>query len=104
MKAGIIFTGTGPILILTVCESFNDPTLIRNLTTKGIHKFIAYEVPVDDVKQRYGQHFAITLGDFRQTDELRVVDCDGQHIFTNFSMEELGEPIHYDGTTLRRAA
>ena len=36
MKAGIIFTGTGPILILTTYESFKDPNLISKFEAKGI--------------------------------------------------------------------
>ena len=36
MKAGIFFTGTGPILILTSYESLVDPKLIEQLESKGI--------------------------------------------------------------------
>ena len=53
MKAGIIFTGTGPILILTSCSSFTDPKLIEKLAAKGIRKFIACELPVESVKKKY---------------------------------------------------
>jgi hypothetical protein len=35
MKAGIFFTGTGPILILTTYASLKDPKLIDKLTQKG---------------------------------------------------------------------
>jgi len=56
MKAGIIFTGSGPILILTTYESFADPKFVEKLTTKGVKKFIAHEVPVDKTKERYGMH------------------------------------------------
>jgi hypothetical protein len=38
MKAGLIFTGTGPILILTTYESFNDPKLVAKFNTKGMKK------------------------------------------------------------------
>jgi len=40
MNAGIFFTGTGPILILTSYESPDDPKLIEKLALKGIKKFI----------------------------------------------------------------
>ena len=36
MKAGIIFTGTGPILILTTYGSFEDPKFVSKLEAKGI--------------------------------------------------------------------
>jgi len=41
MKAGIMFTGTGPILIVTSYGSFDDPKLVEKLANKGITKFIA---------------------------------------------------------------
>ena len=96
MKAGIFFTGTGPILILTTYASLNDPKLIGKLTQKGIKKFIAYEVSEDLVKQRYGRHFNVILGDLKQTDDLRVLDYDGHHVFYNFSLSEMGEPIYHE--------
>ncbi|OAD20650.1 cytoplasmic protein, partial [Candidatus Thiomargarita nelsonii] len=40
MKAGIFFTGSGPILVLTSYDSLTDPHLVKKLTTKGIKKFI----------------------------------------------------------------
>ena len=96
MKAGIIFTGTGPILILTTYESFKDPKLVEKLTVKGIKKFIAFEVPVGLLKQKYGQHYNVILGDLRQEDDLRVLDYDGHHVFYDFSLSDLGEPSYYE--------
>ena len=97
MKAGIFFTGTGPILILTSYDSLNDPKLVEKLALKGIKKYIAYEIPEDLVKQRYGKHFNVILGDLKQTDDLRVLDYDGHHVFYNFSLNEIGEPIYFEG-------
>lgn len=96
MKAGIFFTGTGPILILTTYASLTDPKLIDKLTQKGIKKYIAYEVPEDLVKQRYGTHFNVILGDLKQTDDLRVLDYDGHHVFYNFSLDEIGQPVYHE--------
>ena len=96
MKAGIFFTGTGPILILTSYDSLNDPKLVEKLALKGIKKYIAYEVQEDLVKQRYGMHFNVILGDLKQTDDLRVLDYDGHHVFYNFSLNEIGQPIYYE--------
>ncbi len=61
MKAGIIFTGTGPILILTTYESFKDPKLISKLEAKGIKKYIAAELPLDRVKRKYGNHYNVVM-------------------------------------------
>lgn len=95
MKAGIIFTGTGPILILTTYESLQEPRLAEKLKARGMKKFIAYEVPVEKVKQRYGTHFSVIMGDLSQTDDLRILDIDGHHVFMNFTFEEMGQPYYF---------
>jgi hypothetical protein len=105
MKAGLIFTGSGPIVILTSCDSLDDPKLVEEMSSKGINRYIAYEVPMDLLKKRYGQHYNVTLNDRRQNDILRVVDWVGRRAFNNFPLEQLGEPIQYDGqVTARRKA
>ena len=96
MKAGIFFTGTGPILILTTYTSLDDPKLVDKLTQKGIKKYIAYEVSEELVKQRYGKQFNVILGDLKQSDDLRVLDYDGHHVFYNFSMDEIGQPVYHE--------
>ncbi|MBC7357343.1 MAG: hypothetical protein H5U10_02285 [Desulfacinum sp.] len=96
MKAGIIFTGTGPILILTSYDSFTDPKFVEKMATKGIKKFIARELPVEKVKEKYGLQYSIILGDLKQTDDLRVLDYNGHNVFYNFSFKEMGEPIYYE--------
>jgi hypothetical protein len=74
MKAGIFFTGSGPILILTSYDSLSEPSLVDKFRAKGIKKFIAYEVPVESVKQKYGTHYDVVMGDLKQEDDLRVMD------------------------------
>ena len=96
MKAGIIFSGTGPILVLTTYSSFEDRKFIEKLAAKGIRKFIAYEVPVDQVKAQYGLHFDLVMTDVKQTDDLRVMDFDGHRVFYNFSLHELGSSYLYE--------
>ena len=98
MKAAMVFTGSGPILILTSFESLEDPTLSEKLGARGISRYIAYEVSVDKVKRQYGTRFSIILGDLSQTDDMRVMDIDGHHVFNSFSFEELGPPIYYPAT------
>jgi len=96
MKAGIFFTGTGPILLLTSYETLDDPNLVAKLKTKGIRKYIAYEVPEEMVKDKYGKQYSIILGDLKQSDDLRVLDYDGHHIFYNFSVKDVGEPVYHE--------
>ena len=96
MKAGIFFTGTGPVLILTTYDALDDPKLVEKLFAKGIKKFIAYEVSEEKVKEAYGMQYKVVMGDLHQTDDLRVLDYDGHHVFYNFSLKELGKPIFYE--------
>jgi len=96
MKAGIIFTGTGPILILTTYESFKDPKLISKLEAKGIKKYIAAELPLERVKGKYGNHYNVVMGDLAQSDDLRVRDYYGYNVFYNFTFEEMGQPVYIE--------
>ncbi|MBW1867149.1 MAG: hypothetical protein JRE58_13400 [Deltaproteobacteria bacterium] len=96
MKVGIFFTGTGPILILTSYDSLKSPKLVEKLALKGIKKFIAYEIPESEVKKQYGNHFNVIMGDLSQTDDLRVLDYDGHHVFYNFSIKGFGEAIFHE--------
>lgn len=105
MKAGVIMSGTGAILVLTACDSFEDPQLVQSFREKGITKYIALEVPVDLVKDRYGSHFQVTLADRKQSDVCRVIDVDGARIFRNFPLSAMGRPVcHEDAAAARKAA
>lgn len=96
MKAGIVFTGTGPILVLTSFKSFDDTKLVEKLARKGIVKFIAHELDLELVRKRYGQHFQVILGDLKQDDDLRILDYNGHNVFYNFSFKEWGPPIPHE--------
>ncbi len=94
MKAALIFTGSGPILVLTTFESLVSPDFIQRLSARGISKFIAHEVSPELVQKRYGTRFSVMMSDLSQNDDLRVMDIDGHHVFRSFSFEELGPPIY----------
>lgn len=96
MKVGIFYTGTGPILILTSYESLDDPHLVEKLKLKGVNKFMAFEVPEVLVREKYGLKFNLILRDLNQSDDLRVLDYDGHHVFYNFSFSDLSTPIYHD--------
>ena len=94
MKAGIIITGTGPILILTSYKSFDDPNFVQKLSVKGIKKYIAYELPVEKVKEKYKDQFTLIMQDLHKSNDLRVLDYNGHNVFTGFSFQELGPPVY----------
>ena len=60
------FTGSGPIVILTSYDSLTNLSLIQRLSSKGIKKFIAFEIPEDKAKEKYGHHYDIVMGDIKQ--------------------------------------
>jgi len=96
MKAGVIFTGTGPILILTSYKSLTDPGFVEKLATKGVKKFISYEFPLEEIKEKYGKYFDVIMNDLYQTDDLRVLDYNGHSIFQSFSFSKSGPPTYYE--------
>ncbi|MFC1849139.1 hypothetical protein ACFL27_02920 [candidate division CSSED10-310 bacterium] len=96
MKGAIIFTGTGPILILTTYASMKDPQFIKKLAMKGIKKFIACELDLETVKKKYGDYYNSIMNDVKQTDDLRVLDYNGHSVFYNFSFHDIGKPIFYE--------
>jgi hypothetical protein len=93
MRAYIVFSGTGPILILTTYPELTDDRLVDKLSHKGIVKFIAYEVPIGRVRSIYGVPYDVIAEDLSHAEDLRVLDFNGHHIFSRFSFSELGEPI-----------
>ena len=93
MKAGVIFTGSGPILILTTHKSFSDQGFSIKMARKGIKKYISYEVDVELCRKRYGKHFQEIAQDLRPEDDLRVLDYNGHNVFYLFSFDELGVPL-----------
>ena len=96
MKAALILTGSGPILVLTTHDTLTDPDLVARLAAKGIRKFLAYEVPVEAVKAKYHAHYDHVLEDIKQEDDLRVVDENGHRVYAAFSLRELGAPIAWE--------
>jgi hypothetical protein len=95
MKAGIIFSGSGPILILTTGENLVGDKVVQWLSNKGLTKYIAYEVDIELCRKRYGQHYDATLKDVKQQEDLRCLDYNGQRVFELFSFEEMGKPLYH---------
>ncbi|MFH1136176.1 MAG: hypothetical protein V1816_08825 [Pseudomonadota bacterium] len=97
MKAGVIFTGTGPILILTSYESLVSEGFSSKLAQKGIKKYIAGEVDPEICRRRYGRHFDSIVADLGSAEDLRVLDYNGHNVFNLFSFDELGKLLFLEG-------
>ena len=95
--AYLLFTGTGPILVLSTYPSLEDERLLAKLRYKGIQKFIAYEVALDAVKERYAHSFANVAADLDAAEDVRVLDFNGHQIMANFALSELGEAMKFEG-------
>jgi hypothetical protein len=98
MKAAVVFTGTGPILVVTTHDSLDHPDLVSRLIAKGIAKFIAHEVPYDEVRRWYGPTLERALSDAAQDDALRIVDVDGRHIFSHLSLRDFGPALLHESS------
>ncbi len=95
MKAAIVFTGTGPILILSTYESLEEKKLHAALHDKGISKFILREVAVENVEKRYGGRFNNLKSEMHDND-MRVLDYNGNQVFVNFEFPDLGTAVEVE--------
>lgn len=96
MNAALIFTQSGPVLILTSRNSLTDPDVVSRLAAKGITKYIAHQVPVQDVERWYGPIFDRVVTDRTQDDALRILDIDGGHIFGHLRLSDLGPAVRWE--------
>ncbi len=95
MKAILLISGSGSLVILTSYDSATEPALVERLAAKGISKFLAYEIPLDLAKERYGGHFQTVTQNLHETDDLRMLDYNGHRAFELFKFNELGpQMIH----------
>jgi hypothetical protein len=97
MRAYLVFTGSGPILVLSTYPKLTDERLVSKLRYKGIDKFIAYEVDLDAVRGRYEHSYASVIKDLEGEQDMRVLDFNGHQIMANFSLDSLGDPIKFGG-------
>src|SRR4051812_21144372 len=60
-------------------------------------QFIAFDLPLDIVKQRYGGHFSVV--EQGSSESIRILDLDGRRAFHLFRFPEFGPPIFHDGSS-----
>ena len=96
MRSYMLLTENGPILMLTSCASITGMKCADALRRRGIDKFLAYEVPVEEVRDRYGLPFEVIAHDIDRGATLRVLDFDGDQIFRRFSFTQLSPAGAYE--------
>jgi hypothetical protein len=96
MKGILVLSGSGPLLLLSSYPTIDDPALIAKLRAKGLAKFLAWEVPVDNLRDVYGYSFRDIAEQLATRDDMRVLDFDGHRIFLNLSLQDLGEHILFE--------
>lgn len=89
MNAYVIFSSQEPALVVTRHPIRND-VILNQLGRIGIRKFIAREVPVSQVRSRYGRQFDVIENALEKGSDLRVLDFSGHRIFQNLPFSEFG--------------
>jgi len=92
VKSYFIFTGNDPKVILTSYDSVDNPQLLQKLKTKGIAKFIAYEVSMESTRAKYGKQFDTMCGDLHGSDDIKILDYAVDSPSRKFSFEEMSNP------------
>ena len=96
MHGAIIFAGSGPIVILTSHEGLEDPDLLERFAAKGITKFIGYPLEAEVLRSKYGNHFDVVQERLDETDDLRVLDFDGQRALKLLPFASFGKPVFHE--------
>ena len=96
MKGILVLSGSGSLLLVSSYPTIDDPALIARLCAKGLDKFLAWEVPVDHLRDLYGSTFRGIAGQLATRGDVRVLDADGRRIFVNLSLRDLGEHILFE--------
>lgn len=98
IRTFMIFTGTGPILVVSRLAAGADGAEARAiLQSKGIDRYLAFEVSSEVAERRYGTRFHSAVQRLASDHDLRVVDLDGHHVFASFSFAEMGTPQYVGG-------
>ena len=95
-QAAIVITGTGAILVITTYPSIDNSNFVNQLKGKGITKFIAFGVPIDQCQHVYGAKYHNVSEGLKEAEDLEVLDIDGLHIFKNFSLKKAETPFIFE--------
>jgi hypothetical protein len=72
MKGILVFSGSGPLLILSSYPTIDHPDLIAKLKAKGLEKFMAWEIPLERCRHLYGFSYRDIVKDLATVNDIRV--------------------------------
>ena len=89
MRAYVVFSSTEPVLVVSR-QTIRSPPVLDELRRIGCLKFIAREVPIEQVRCLYGRHYDIVEEAIDRGCPLRVLDYSGRRIFRYLPFSEFG--------------
>ena len=96
VRALLALTERGPVLALTNAPGSGEAALADVLLRRDFSKFIAYELPLEQVQQSYGLPFEVIVSELQHSRGARVLDYDGSRIFRNLSLSLLGHSFIHE--------
>lgn len=84
------------MVVLSSGEAIENQQVLEKLAAKGIDKFIAYEIPLALIKERYSHHFDMAVHELQKAKPLRVLDYNGERVMRLFKFDELGEEFRHE--------
>ncbi len=96
MKSYLLFTVTGTKVIITSYDSVEHPEVLKKLRSKGISKFIAYEVSIESTRAKYGKQLSNVYNETFDSNDIMILDCIGECSPEKFSFNELSNPTFYE--------
>jgi hypothetical protein len=96
MKAFLIFSETEPVLVMASRSAAADGRLASGLEKKGFEKYIAYEVPLSQLRKQYGVPFEVIEADVKNGKDVRILDSKGSRVLENVRFSDLGSVFCHD--------
>jgi small ligand-binding sensory domain FIST len=96
IKAYLLLTAIGAELVMTQHDLSKEPAALKDLASGGLNKFVAYEIPLEEVKKNYRAHFEHVFTDPKEKNKYIILDADGQEVFKNIHLKEIKNPIIYE--------
>ncbi len=93
MRAFVLFTERAPVLILTSLGSATSRRLVARLGELGMTRYIAHEVPIEEVSRRYGRAFQVAELELAEGAGVSVLDHNGREVLRRLSLRALGVPV-----------